>query len=394
MPLNTKTDEQFVSDLVTAWTSIVSAAKGISLSPNLASGDPLLAMLQAQALAGLMFIQSQAVTINMLTRAKTSEGPDLDSWMAQFGFSRLPAAYASGTVQFSVRAVLGTNVTIPVGTIIQTADSTIQYQVVANTENANFNVGLNGYVLQAGQLSVTASVQALVSGSGSNVQAGMLNTFASSVSGINFVTNTAPILDGANPESDASLRSRFILFINSVNARTTPAGTYSACLDVPGVVSVAVLENQDAQGRFLPGYGVIVVDDGSGSPPDSLLNAVRAVIAAPNAPSRGFTITNIVRGPTLATVTIALSVRIDTSSPSVPNSLLNVLNAVLDYVNALEVGNTLFLENISATAKAADPYVIAVGAGSVLINGLAKDLVATPSTIIRTNNVLTTIGQF
>lgn len=387
MPLLTKSYEQFLSDILTFWASIV------NLSPNLQSGDPLLAIFQSHVLCGLIFIQSQVVAVNKLTRAATSKGPDLDSWNADFSFPRLPAIKASGTVQFSVRSVLGTNVLIPPGTILQTIDGSIQYDVIADTNQSAWSAIQNAYVLSAGFLQMNATVQAVNAGSASNVQAGALAQIVSVITGISFVTNLAPILNGADPEQDQPYRDRFKMFINAVNARTTPLGILSAARDTPGVVATTLIENQDRYGNFQPGYGVVVIDDGSGSPTSELIAAVTQAVAAVNSPTRGFTIQILVIGPTLENVTTALNVRINPSADQ-GQVVLNVENAVLDYVNSLEIGVPLMLENISFIARGADPNVTSVQAGSVRINAEAADYLGTNQTIIRTNNLLTVIGIY
>ena len=387
MPLQTKTYEQFLSDIVTTWAAL------LDLSPNLASGDPLLAIFQAQVLCGFLFLQAQAVAVSKLAFVATCVGGDLDAKLADFGFPRLPAKYASGTVQFSVRTVLPSSVAIQPGVVIQTLDGTIQFQVIADTNQSAWSVSQNAYILTAGQLSMNVTVEALIPGSASNVQVGALSSIASSITGISFVTNTAGIENGDNIEADQAFRNRFKLFINAVNARTTPAGIASAAYDVPGVVAVSLLENQDRYGNSLPGYGVVVIDDGSGSPPSSLISAVSVAVAATNSPPRGFTIQILVIGPTLSNVAIALNVKINPMANSA-SVLLNVENAVIDYINSLEIGQTLYLENISYTAKGADPGVIAVEPGSVKINDEAADFVASAQTVIRTNNTTVDIGTY
>lgn len=388
MALNTQTYQQYLSNIVSSWAGL------LYLSPNLPNGDPLLAIFQSHVLCGIMFLQSQIVSVNNLTRAATSTGSDLDSWMNDFGFVRQAAIQASGQVQFSVRSVQSSNILIPVGSIIQTLDGTIQYQVIADTNQAGYSSVLNAYVLNSGSLSVNATVQALVAGVASNVQIGALAQLVSPITGISFVTNLASISNGANAESDAAFRIRFQLAFNSVNARTTPAGILSAALNVAGVVAVSLIENYDQYENPRPGYGVIVIDDGSGSPPSSLITAVSNAVSAVNAPVRGFTIQSLVIGPTLALVSIALNIRISSSAISPSTVQLNVENAVINYINSLEIGQTLYLENISYIARGADPNVIAVQPGSVTINSSAADYVASSLNVIRTNNTMVTIGTY
>ena len=390
MPFQTKTYPQFLSDILTSWAGLLTAILQTPISPNLPSGDPSLAYFESLVLCGLMFVQSQAQAVNLCTRAATSVGPDLDTWMADFSFYRKPAIFATGTVQFSLRTVNSSNIIIPLGSVVQTYNGAIQYQVIADSNKPAWNPSLNAYVITAGQLSANVTVQALVTGAAQNVQAAQLNTMASSVTGISFVTNVAPILNGADPELDQPLRDRFKLWVQSVNGKATPGGVYSAAINVPGVVAISELENQDINGLFQPGYGILVVDDGTGSPTASLVAAVQAAVE----PIRGNFTQWLAVPSVVANLSILLNVHFLSSANAQAQSvgLLNVLNAVLDYVNSLEIGTPLRLENVSSVAKGADPNVDYVQAGSVRINGAAADYIATSQQVLRSNNILTTIG--
>lgn len=384
MPLPTKTYEQYLSDIISTWAGI------LFLNPNLQSGDPLLALFQALVLGGFMFQQAQIIAVNKLTRAATSTGADLDSWMADFSFPRKPAAFATGQVQFSVNRVLSSNVSVPVGTVIQTLDGSIQYQVIADTNQSAYQSQLNAYVLPAGQLMINATVQAVTAGSASNVQVGALSQLVSAVTGINNVTNLADIMNGADPESDPAYRLRFQLMINSVNGKATLGGVYSAAIDVPGVQAVKIIEGYDQYNYPRVGYGTIVIDDGSGSPPSSLLDTVFKAVF----PVRGFTAGFVVIGPTKVNITIQLNIRINPNATDPSQITKNVEFAVIDYINSLEIGDTLYLENVSQVAKDADSNVIAVEAGSTKINDAQADLVPTNHGVIRTDNTMVTIGSF
>jgi uncharacterized phage protein gp47/JayE len=389
MSLTTKTKDQFLSDIISTWASI------LRLSPHLPSGDPLKAAFESLVLGAFLFIQSQVVKVNKLTRAATSEKEDLDSYMADFSFPRLPAIKASGDVKFSVRTVLPSNVQIPPGTRVQTSDGKIQYVVIGDPNKPAWSAALNAYILTAGALSLDATVQAVSAGSASNVQIAALSQMVSSISGISFVTNTASIQNGADPEEDQPYRDRFKLFINAVNKRTTPVGYLSAALNTPGVKAAALVENQDATtGLFRKAYGLVIIDDGSGDPTPELIAAVQQAVAATWAPSRGFGIQIQVIGPVLSLVTIALNVKISPLATSPASIKLKVENAVIDYINSLSIGDPLYLENISYVAKGADPLVVAVQPNSLKINNAEADFLGSNKTVIRTNNTLTSIGDF
>ena len=393
MPLSVKTYQQFLSDVVTTWASkaeFIVNGQIVKLSPNLPSGDPLLAIFQAHVLCGLMFIQSQIVRVNKMSRAETATGADLDSFYADFDLPRKPATKAKGQVQFSLRSVITSDILIEPGKIVQTTDGSIQYQVVADTLQEAWSVSDNAYILPGGSLSINVTVEALEEGSASNVQPGALSQMVSSIAGVSFVTNLGEIENGTDPEEDPPFRDRFKLMIKSINAKATPPGILKAALDTVGVKTARFLENQDISGNFQPGYGLLVIDDGSGDPPDELLAAVTQNVE----PSRGnFTQITSIRS-TKETVDIDLNVRINPLA-SPPSDVVRAVGiAIINYVNSLEIGDPLYLENLGTVAKNAHPMVISAQPGSKFINGEAADLIVNNKTTIRTDNAHVTIGTY
>jgi phage-related baseplate assembly protein len=377
-----KTLQQFISDSVAAW------AAELGLSPNLVSGDPLLAIMQGKALGGDIFLQSIAQQILEFARASTAKGVDLDSWMNDFDFGRLLPTSANGTVTFSLSQVQPQNVLIPAGVVIQTIGGAIKYQTIADTTRSGWSAAQQGYIITAGSLQVNATVQALSTGSASNLQAGQLNQFSSPIPSVATVTNTSPILNGLDAESDVAFRQRFILWINSRSLATKYA-VLSAAFDVQEGLNVSVIENEDQHGNEEDGFFTVVVDDGSGNPPSSLLSQVAAAID----PVRPLTVEFTVVAPTLVNASISMNIRINPSALTA-NVMLNVTTAILDYVNSLLIGQSLYLNQLTRIAEDADPNVIAVQPGYPLLQSAQADLTASSYEVIRTNNTLVTIGTY
>src|ERR1700739_2986107 len=67
---------------------------------DLTVGSVLRAILEANASVAL-WMQWLIMLVLQTTRAATSTGPDLDSWVADFGVARLPGTAASGVVTLS-----------------------------------------------------------------------------------------------------------------------------------------------------------------------------------------------------------------------------------------------------------------------------------------------------
>lgn len=382
MTLDIKSHDQIVSDLVAGW------AAQLGLVPILVPGDPALAYFESEA-SQVTYQQYLLEAANKFARATTAEGADLDSFMEQFGFIRLPAVAATGTATIKLAQAKATAVTIPVNTVLQTLDSNpIQYKVIADTSKSGWNANINGYVIPIGQLSVDASVQAVLAGSSSNLTADRLVQIVSPGTGADSSTNSQTINSGKDAETDVDFRARFVLWINS-RSRATKDAILSAVQGVQQGLNIQLYENIDSLGAVRNGYFVVVIDDGSGAPSQTLKDKVRDAVE----PIRGFTIQFIVIGPTKVDATIAMNVKI--LSGYVQNDVLAaVKNAVMSHVNALKIGESLRIYKLIQVAINAHAGVETVQPNSVLVNSAEADLTATQFQVIRTTSGLTTIGTY
>ncbi|MGH8259016.1 MAG: baseplate J/gp47 family protein, partial [Steroidobacteraceae bacterium] len=233
--LPTQTFDQIVTNLVTAIQGATSAFV------DFAVGSVLRAI--AQATAGLtLWLQAIALQIASLTRFATSSASDADSWGADFNFPRLAAQAATGAVTFS-RFTPTAQASIGAGTVVQTADGTVQFTVIADTTQSAWNAAQNAYVLGSGVASCTATVEAVTAGSAANVATGALNTLSTAISGVDTVTNAAPFDNGDDAESDASYRARFPSYLASL-AKATRAAVLNAATSVQQGITATLTENQ------------------------------------------------------------------------------------------------------------------------------------------------------
>lgn len=380
MALPTKDFSTFVSDFVSAW------AAALGFQPTLQDGDALFALMQTTA-AQLVFLQAQVQLVNQIARAQTSTGADLDSFYAQFGFTRLPAQFAEGPVVFSNPATASAQIQIPVGTVVQTIGGAVQYKLIADTNQPTFNPTLNAYVLATNQTSLTATAQALVAGSAYNVTANQLAQIATPVPGINTVTNIVPITNGADAESDTAFRNRFVLFLNSLSKATEPA-IISSILGIQQGLDYQLEENVDVVGNPHPGEFVASIDDGTGSPSAALItsvfNAVNAV--------RGFTIMPAVVAIVTTNVTVVLAIRA-ASGFTVANLEAPVANAVAVAINSTQIGTGLPADAVVQAALSVTG-VASVQLSSVLLNGSNADLAPVVFKAYRTNINIITVGPY
>ncbi len=344
---------------------------------DLTVGSTLRAILEANAALAL-WLQWLIVQVLATTRAATSNGTDLDSFVADFSVTRLPASQAAGQATFS-RFTSTLQALIQPGTTLRTSDGSQTFTVTVNTTNPAWNVAQSGYILGAGISNVTVPISAVTAGSAGNVQAGAISLLASAVPGVDLVTNAAPLAGGLDPEADTALRIRFGSFLSSL-ARSTPLAIGYAIQSVQQGLSYTLQENVSPDGSLRMGSFVVTVDDGSGSPASALLARVATAVDAFRPIGSLYT----VQPPSVIIANVSLAI----ATPSGANhatTAANVVLALTSVINTLPIGASLPWSRLTQIAYAADPNVINVTA--VLLNLGTSDLSPLPNGLIKTGTV-------
>lgn len=359
MALQLYTFKQIVSNVATAMQAAATSAL------NFTEGSVLRAISEATA-GVVLWLQAIIAQLLTLTRASTSTGADLDSWMADYGLTRLGASFATGQVTFS-RFTASTQAVVPIGATVQTTDGTQSFSVTLDASNPAYDSGLGGYVLNSGTTSMTAPVQAATAGASGNVLAGTITVITTPITGIDTVTNASDFLNGIDAESDAAFRSRFVLYLSSLSKATKAAVGY-AITNLQQGLTYTITENYDYAGSYHPGSFYVVVDDGTGTPPDELLenvgNAVEAV--------RGLGITFAVFAPAVETANVSMT--ITSASGYNHASVVGAVGAAIrDFINGLPLGTSLRYTQLASVA-----YGVAgvTNATSILLNSGISDLSA------------------
>lgn len=370
-------------DFTTLVRESVTAIQGYaSVLIDLTVGSILRALVEANA-AVTVWLESLIMQVLAITRAATSSGADLDSWVADFGVSRLPATFATGQVTFA-RFTPTQQAVVPVGATIQTGDASQQYTVVADTTNPAYNATLGGYVLAAGTATVNVPVLARVAGAAGNAVIGAVSVIAGAIPGVDTVTNAASFANGADAESDPALRTRFIAYIRSLSKATKDAVGY-AITSLKQGVTYSLVENQSYAGAVQMGYFYVVVDDGTGVPGSTFLataaNAIEAV--RPLCSSYG------VFAPVLVNAAVTMTCTIAAGYDGAATRQL-VATAVANYINALPRDPatqtmTLPYSRLAQVAYDASPGVTNVT--GVTLNAGTADLVATAKQTIKSSTV-------
>lgn len=336
-------------------------------------GSVLRAVIEANASLAL-WMQWLIMLVLSLTRASTSNGADLDSWMADYGLARLPGVAATGLATFA-RITAGLQAVVPAGATVRTSDGTISATVVRDTTRADWSAVAGGYVMAAAARSADYPVAVTVSGSAGNVLAGSLSQLSTAIPGVDSVSNAAGLQGGTDAESDLLFRSRFQLYINSRSRATLQAVRFAVSSVQPGLKFV-VADNQDANGQAHVGNFVVSVDDGSGAPPASLLSAVSAAVDA----VRPVGTTFAVLPPQVVSAAVVLTLQIQAGSDAAAVSAA-VAAQITAWVQGLGIGASLPVSRIAGLAYATDPAVTNVTL--VSINAGPYDLVPPANGVVR-----------
>lgn len=369
--LNIKSFAILVSDQVTAMQG---RAAGLV---DLAIGSILRSL--AESNAGVAtWLQQLIVNLLITTRAATSSGEDLDSWMADFSFTRLSAVQATGMVTFS-RFTATNQALIPVGSGVTTTDGTQAYAVVTDNTNAAYDSSQSGYVIASGVSSLSIPVQANTAGAAGNAQAGTITVIAGSIQYVDTVTNTTTFTNGEDAETDDAFRARFVLWIASLSKATKAAIGY-ALFSMQNGVTYTLTENYAYNGTAQPGYLYAVVDDGSGTPSSTFIEQAYAAVDA----VRGFTITFGVFPPTVVTANVVMVIATDSSGDH--SAIVGMVQAAIQqYIASLSLGQLLPYTKLSNIAYGASPLVTNVS--SVSLNGGTSDLAASGKQVIRAGTI-------
>ena len=370
--LNLKSFATLISDQTAAIQAKSSALLDFTI------GSVLRAMVEANS-GVVLWLESMALQILAATRAATSTGSDLDSFVNDFGLSRLPGVVSVGTLTFS-RFSPVQQVVIPVGATVSTADGSQKFIVVADVTNGAYSAGLGGYVAAGGTASVNVTANSINQAAAANVVAGSITAMTTSIPGIDTVTNALSFTAGQDPETNAALRVRFRAYIASLSKATLGAVSYAIMTTQSGLY-YKITENQDyLTGAAKGGSFFVIVDDGTGAPSSTLLASVYTAIDAVRAAGVQFS----VWPPNLIYASVALTI---TTGPSYDHAtaVTVVYNALVTYINNLPVGTSLPYTRVIQIAYDASPGVTNVS--GVTIKGSTSDLAASSRSAIKVATV-------
>jgi len=336
-------------------------------------GSVELALAEADA-SVVQWLQSLIVTVMNLTRASTSQGADLDTWMADFDIvTREAASSALGQVTFS-RFTTTNKATIAPGVTVQTADGTQTFTVIADTTQSAWDASLNAYIIPAGTASAQVSVQANVAGAAGNVQANTVTVIGSAIPYVDTVTNALAFSGGANAESDASLLARFQLALQGLE-KGIKASVAAAIESLQQNLQFSIVENQTLGGQTQLGYFYVVISPYTSTLQQQVYAAVDAV--RPLSVSFGvFAATNLA-----ANVAVTVTAATGYAHSQVAAAVQSALSA---FIASIPLGSGLLWSELYSVVWGVPGVATANG---LTLNGGTSDIAASPQQAIAVGTI-------
>lgn len=277
------------------------------------------------------------------TSPSTAVGAGLDRLGKLNGIARLPYSYSTVIVTLT-----GT-----VGTVITNG--------VAQDVNGNQWLLVTPVTIPSGG---TISVQAICSTPGAIVaEPGQVNIIASPVGGWASVTNVNVSISGAPIESDSQFRARQAISV-SLPSITLLAGTIADLAATPGVTRYNVLENPtnavDSYGN--PPHSITaVVEGGTDLAVATTIYANRGIGCYTNGtttvtvtdPDTGYTMPISFDRPTYVPIYVSLAIHLLPGGTTA--TLAAIQNAVVSYLNSLQIGQPVIYSELYGAALTARP---------------------------------------
>lgn len=326
-------------------TAVATAQASCTGKLTLAAGTPGRALIESVSALGL-WLQYILMQILCRSRLATSVGVDCDSFVGDFGMTRLPGVRALGSVTMTCFSYGDISAVIRPGVLVRTASATT-FQVTIDETHEQWSRETGGYIRPAGMASVIVPVEALLEGVQGNVPAGAISLMGTSVAGIDIVTNPRAFANGSDQETDAQLRARFPLWL-AAKASASRGAIENAVASLQNNLAYAVFDGQTPDGASSAGYFTVVVDDGSDRVPEPVLRQAYAQVESCKALGVGFS----VQRPLILSLDIAMTVHIvkDADAARVQTA---VVAAIDQDIRAARIGGGYAFSRLTYLAYAA-----------------------------------------
>ena len=255
----------------------------------------------------------------------TASGEFLDHFASQRGLERKPAQKAQGELYFKISEAHESDIFIPKGTTVTTADAVpVRF------------VTLEDDCIYAGNTATMVYAEAEKAGSSGNVQAFKANIMVDAPAEIDYAYNTDVFYGGCDEETDEQLRER-IKDTLLVPANGTNSAYYKKlALTVPGITNVGVMPK-------LRGVGTVdvFVSNGSLAPEETALAQAQTLISQ----NRELNVDVKVNSAQSFLVDFAAQVKPMDGYRS--SDVVDICTAIFkDYLNDIEIGGVMYLSEL------------------------------------------------
>lgn len=211
----------------------------------------------------------------------------------------------------------------------------------------------------------TVSAQAEATGTEYNTSVGTINELIDVPDGITDVTNSTIFLGGTDPEGMEAYRTRVLEFIrNPQTGSKSDLETWAEEID--GVEEATAFPN-DNLGVATNGHVTVRISGPNGVVPvQAVIDATSAVLIERDLANVAVHVTTFTQVPTNVTVTITLL-----TGYTLADVTANVQQAIIDYINSVHVGGTVYTAGIS------DAIFGLPGVATVVVNTPATDQTTT-----------------
>ncbi|GAC87911.1 hypothetical protein Gbth_015_035 [Gluconobacter thailandicus F149-1 = NBRC 100600] len=351
----------------TVSTAVVTAQSSCTQLLDVSVGSPVRALMESVGGIGL-WLQYLVLQTLLRTRLATCTAEDCDSFVQDFGMSRLPGTFSTGMVTMSSFSPSQQSAVVVPGTIVRTV-SGLSFSVVKDSTLAVWSETAGGYVRAAGVQNISVPVRCQTAGAIGNVPIGAICLMGTAISGIDTVTNPAAFLNGSDQETDAELRARFPLWL-AAKASASRAAVGNAVLGVQTGLSYSLRDGLAVDDTARSGYFTVVLNDGSGVPSDQLLTQVYDTVDEVRALGVAFG----VRAPSLLVLNVSMTVVVP-ASVGTQQAITAIQDAITQDIAGRTVGSGYAYSRLS--------YLAYVGAGvtvtsvlDVRLNGSQLDIPA------------------
>ncbi|KXV47672.1 hypothetical protein AD945_09820 [Gluconobacter albidus] len=368
----------------TVSTAVTTAQASCSQLLDVSIGSPVRALMESVGGVGL-WLQYLVLQSLLRTRLSTSTGSDCDSFVYDFGMSRLPGTAATGVVTFASFLASDQSAVVPPGVIVRTVGG-ISFAVTQDQTLPTWSASAGGYVREAGVSTLSVPVACQVVGASGNVSVGAICLMGTAVAGLDTVTNNAPFLNGSDQETDSQLRARFPLWL-AAKASASRAAVGNAIANVQTDLSYSLRDGLDTAGNARSGYFTAVVNDGSGVPSDQLLSSVYDAVDSVRALGVGFA----VQAPQDLTVNVSMDVVVPSSVP-VQQAVSAIQSAVSKDIASMTVGDGYPYSRLSYLAYAGAGITV-TSVLNVRLNGGQADIPANGNQALMVGSIQINVTQ-